>query len=383
MHYDKQMLADYNKGRVIELISNNGPINRAEIAKQLDLSIPTIMKIVDEFIHEGIVRTVGRGKSTGGKRPELYEIIKDAYYCIGVDLGRFRLKTIVADLQGEIIVKKVNDISQISDSQRVLEIIEKNIQEIIDNNAFPQEKIMGIGLGVPGIIERETGKILYSPDFGWENVDFSTYLKEKFNLWVAIENSNRTEALGEKWLGVAQPANNIFSVNIGHGIGGAILKGDEIYRGSSGASGEFGHIVLEKDGPLCDCGNHGCLEALASGNAIAKKMKKKEAKEVFDLAREGNREAIEIIDEAVEYLGIGIAGAINVLDPDMVILSGGVTQSYDLFGDRLQQVVKKRQMKYREGKVNIKVGTLGDDATAIGAVVLLLKNFKNHGGQIV
>lgn len=382
MHYDRKMLADYNKGRVFELIAQQGPINRARIAKQLSLSIPTIMKIVEEFIQEGIVRVIGKAESTGGKRPELYEIVKDAYYCIGVDLGRFRLKIIVSNLQGEILLRKAINISHISDDQEILMMIEENINEIIENPRFEKEKIMGIGIGVPGLVEPQTGKILYSPDFGWRNIDFVTPLKEKFEIWIAIDNSNRAEALGEKWLGVGRNANNIFCVNIGHGIGAAILKGDEIYRGSNGAGGEFGHIILEKDGPLCDCGNRGCLEALSSGNAIAKKMKKKEAKEVFDLARTGNAEAKAVIDNAAEYLGIGIASAINLLDPDMVILSGGVVQSYDLLEEKIQQTVKERVMKYKGREIKIRAGILGEDATAIGATVLLIKNFKNHGGQI-
>ncbi len=383
MHLDKQILADYNKGRVIEIISKEGPINRAKIAKELELSIPTIMKIAEEFINEGIVRVVGKAESTGGKRPDLYEIVKDAYYCIGVDLGRFRLKIIISNLKGEIILRKVEDISHICAFEVILKLLEQKIEELLEEKEISSEKIMGIGLAVPGIIERNTGKILYSPDYGWENVDFATPLREKFGLWIAVENSNRAEALGEKWIGVAQNAHDIFSVNIGHGIGAAILKGDEVYRGSSGAGGEFGHVILKKDGPLCDCGNYGCLEALASGNAIAKKMKKKEAKEVFDLAREGNLQAKEVIDEAIEYLGIGIAGVINLLDPDMVVLSGGVVQSYDMFGDKLQKIIKERQIKYGGRNVKIKVGILGEDATAIGATVLLIKNFKNHGGQIV
>ena len=383
MHYDKQMLADYNKGRVLGEILKRGPINRAEIAKQLSLSIPTIMKIVDEFQRDGIIRVVGKAESTGGKRPELYEIIRDAYYCIGVDLGRFKLKIVLTNLMGEILIKKYEDISRINEPDKIISIIEKHIENLIESREIPDDKIMGIGLGVPGIIDKESGMILYSPDFGWEKVDLVTHLKKKFGFWVEIENSNRTGALAEKWLGVAQSADNLFGINIGHGIGAAILKEEDIYQGSSGASGEFGHLILKKDGPLCDCGNRGCLEALSSGNAIAKKMGMKEAKEVFDLARKGNAQAIQVIDEAVEYLGIGIASVINILDPDMVVLSGGVMQSSDLFWDKLCEVVKARQMKYGGRKAKLKMGILGEDATAIGATVLLIKNFKNHGGQIV
>ena len=130
MHLDKQRLADYNKGRVLEIIAKEGPINRAKIAKKLDLSIPTIMKIAEEFINEGIIKVVGKAESTGGKRPDLYEIVKDAYYCIGVDLGRFRLKIIVSNLKGEIVLRKVEEISHISEVSVVLNILEQMLLDL-------------------------------------------------------------------------------------------------------------------------------------------------------------------------------------------------------------------------------------------------------------
>ncbi|HHT96285.1 MAG TPA: ROK family transcriptional regulator [Clostridiales bacterium] len=383
MRLDKQKLADYNRGCVIELISKRGPINRAEIAKQLKLSIPTIMKIADDFIDEGIIRIIGKGESTGGKRPLLYEIIEDAYYCIGLDIGRSKINTVLTNLQGKIVNKNLVNVKHLNTPGEFLEVIINEIELLIHKSNIPNEKIMGIGVGVPGIIDRKAGIVLYSSNFDWESIDLLTPLKEKFNFKIIIENSNRTMALGEKWTGVAQESDNTFCINIGHGIGAAILEKDTVYHGSSGTSGEFGHIVLQKDGPLCDCGNYGCLEALSSGNAIAKKMQKKNAKEVFDLARQGDAIAIDVIDSAIEYLGIGIAGVINLLDPEMVILSGGIMKSYDMFWGKLTENIEKYKMKNTGLDVKITIGALGEDATAIGAAVQLLKNFRNSGGQIV
>lgn len=199
MKLDKQKLADYNRGSVIELISKNGPINRSEIAKQLGLSIPTIMKIADDFIDEGIIRITGKAESTGGKRPLLYEIIEDAYYCIGLDIGRSKINTILTNLHGRIVNKTLINVKNLNTPEEFLKVIINQIDLILLESKIINEKIMGIGVGVPGIIDRKSGIILYSPNFHWENIDLVSPLKEKFGFKVLIENSNRTMALGEKW----------------------------------------------------------------------------------------------------------------------------------------------------------------------------------------
>lgn len=366
----------------MELFFKNGAINRAEIARQLNLSIPTIMKIVDGFVGDGLVRVVGKAESTGGKRPDLYEIIKDAYYCLGVDIGRSKVNIVLVNLTGEIVKKDITSIQALHNPDEVIQKVIQGIEKVLEDSHITIEKIMGIGIGVPGILDTPKGMVLYSPDFGWENVNIARPIKDRFDTWVTIENSNRTAALGEKWLGAGKAAKNLFCINVGHGIGSAILMEDEIYTGSSGTSGEFGHMVLEKDGPRCDCGNRGCLESLASGNAIAKARGVAEAKIVFDGMRTGDQESKEVIGKAIEYLGIGIASAINVLDPDMVILTGGVTKSQDLFWDDLLQTIKKHQMKYAGRNVKIKIGRLGEDSSAVGSAVLILKQFRNRGCQI-
>lgn len=382
MHYDKQMLADLNRALVLELITKKGPINRAEIARQLELSIPTIMKIVESFEKAGIISVVGKGESTGGKRPELYEIIKEAYYGIGVDIGRSKINIVLINLKGEVEKKQMIPARKLQTAEEFISKIIEGIELLLVQFDLPREKLMGIGMGIPGILNPEKGIIEYSPDFGWENVDIVKPIREKFQTWVVIENSNRTMALAEKWIGIGQSASLIFCVNVGHGIGAAILHHDDIYIGSSGTSGEFGHVVLQKDGPICDCGNRGCLESLAAGNAIAKKMGMEEAKDVFELMRQGDAKATQVIREAIEYLGIGIAGAINLLDPELVILAGRIMNSKDLYWEYLLQVIKEHQMSHAGTRVKIKPGILGEDGTAIGAAVLLIRNFKNNGGQV-
>ena len=399
MRNDKFVMAQINKKNIINLIRKNGPINKAELAKLSGLSIPTVMKITNEFIHNGLIRVIGKGKSHGGKRPELLELIQDAYYIIGVDMGRSRTTVIMMDLGGNLISKRVMNTGDTFPAEGLLNRTVYLVKQIVLDSGIEEEKILGLGIGTPGVLNPEKGEVVFSPDFMWENVSVTDVFEKEFHIPVYLENSNRTLAVGEKWFGVAVCSDNFICLNLGHGIGSAIVEDGEMYSGTSGSSGEIGHLTLEKNGPLCQCGNYGCLEALASGNAIASQAKKYiadgnktmilemaqynvddiDAKEVFDAAKAGDEAANEIIRKAIEYIGIALAGYINLMDPDLVVLAGGIVNAGDIFVENLKAAIKSRQMKYAGRKVKIEVAKLGQDAAAIGAATIILKRFVEMG----
>lgn len=228
-----------------------------------------------------------------------------------------------------------------------------------------------------------------------------TPLRKKFHLPIVIENVTRVMALGEQWFGYAAKCSNFLCVNLGYGIGSAICINGELYRGASGSSGELGHMVMEKNGPQCECGNFGCLEALASGNAIRKRavfylnrgekslinqrktIDQIEAKDVFEAAQQGDRLAREIVHSAAEYIGIAIANVINFIDPQIIILEGGISRAQGLFPDTIRSEVSRRQMKHAGKHVKIFVSQLGENAAAIGAASMLMKRLFETGGTKV
>ena len=399
MKYDKFALAQMNRSMVFDLIRRKGPISRAEIARTIGLSIPTVMKITEEFSHKQFVQDVGKGESSGGKRPELLELVPDSKYIIGVGVGRSKTNVLMMNLAGEVFIREIMETGGTAVPEVWISRLIQVIENVIRESGLSRKQILGMGIGMPGILDEKSGKVLFSPDFKWENVDMLTPIRERFKMDITIENANRALAMGEYYFGAGVDSRNFLVVNLGHGIGSAIMREGEFYRGSSGSSGEIGHIILEKNGPKCNCGNLGCLEAIASGNAIARDAKiavlegnatkimelvnedinRIEAKTVFEAARLGDRLAIQITERAMQYIGIGLANYINLLDPDLIILFGGLTNAGDIFLKKVKEVLRERQMKFAGRQVKLVISQMGENGTAVGSASLVLKKFIKYG----
>lgn len=399
MKYDKFAMAQMNRSMVFDLIRRKGPISRAEIARAIGLSIPTVMKITEEFSHKQFVQDVGKGESSGGKRPELLELVPDSKYIIGVGVGRSKTNVLMMNLAGEVFIREIMETGGTAVPEVWISRLIQVIENVIRESGLSRKQILGMGIGMPGILDEKSGKVLFSPDFKWENVDMLTPIRERFKMDITIENANRALAMGEYYFGAGVDSRNFLVVNLGHGIGSAIMREGEFYRGSSGSSGEIGHIILEKNGPKCNCGNLGCLEAIASGNAIARDAKiavlegnatkimelvnedinRIEAKTVFEAARLGDRLAIQITERAMQYIGIGLANYINLLDPDLIILFGGLTNAGDIFLKKVKEVLRERQMKFAGRQVKLVISQMGENGTAVGSASLVLKKFIKYG----
>jgi len=399
---DKQVISTFNKAKIIDIIRKKGPINKAEIARLSELSLPTIMKIVDGLIGQGVVRCMGKAHSTGGKRPELVQFASDFQHIVGVDIGRSSIKVIVMDLSAKIIASNINK-TTITDPSLLVDSISTTIIELIKTSGIDEDKLLGIGVGVAGIIDAKNGRVIFSPDFDWVDIDFAEMFNRKLDFPIRYENVTRAVAMSEYWYGAGshKDLGDYICLALSYGIGAAIVINGELYRGNSEASGEFGHINLKKDGPLCDCGNYGCLEALSSGNAIRKsaqslikqghgrhilklaenELENVECKTVFDAAKENDEDAMKIVDDAIEYLGMGIANLINLFDPKTIFLSGGMVNAGEMLFEKLNREVKKRQMGFSGRSVVITKATFDEYAAAIGAASLLLKELIESGGD--
>jgi glucokinase-like ROK family protein len=392
-----------NKIKVLNIIREQGQVSRADIAKMSGISAPTVTRIVNSLTNvEGLVREIGSGTSTGGRRPTLIEFSGLDNFVIGVDLGTTKIYGVLCNLNAEIIADITVDTVIEDGFQAIMARVGDVICELCNHSAVGGKKIFGIGLAVAGLINKRKNIVELSPNFHWKDADIIDVLAQRCDLPIIFDNVTRVMALGELWYGIGKEIKDFVVINIGYGIGAGIIFGGEPYFGPEGLAGEFGHITLEKDSSFrCECGNSGCLEALASGRAIAAAARKGikngarssllemsagdpaniTAEHVANAAKHGDELALRVFKNAAEYIGVGIAGLVNLLSPEAVLIGGGVSQAGDLLFDTINRTVDSHQLHASSRKVLIQPVTFGMKAAAMGSIALILDKVLHLGYQ--
>ncbi|MDR0730033.1 MAG: ROK family protein [Treponema sp.] len=390
---DQLKIAQTKNSNGLGCILRKGPINRAAIARWTDLSIPTVMSIVDDLFEKKAVRSLGKGEASMGKPPEMLELIPDRFFYIGVDLGRTAIRITVNNALLEQTASIQEPTEDPFPEEKFVARLGALVLQTVKQLKIEPEKILGAGIAMPGLIGRETGQVIFAPDFGWKDVPLQSWLEKSLPFPVLVKNSNHMLALNESYAaGEEDTAHVTFCVNLGYGIGAALVIGEEIYSGALGTSGELGHSVVDPGGPLCKCGNSGCLEAVASGEAIARQaqvhiahhgrskigelcggdLSKIDARMVFEAAALGDKPAMKIIAMAADYIGIGLSTAVNVLDPDRVVLCGGLMKNGLAFFDLIKAAMEEHVMPQAGRRLEMSIGAGGEFSTAKGASRMLM-----------
>ncbi|MCC6928691.1 MAG: ROK family protein [Gemmatimonadaceae bacterium] len=271
---------------------------------------------------------------------------------------------------------------------RMVRMIETAIRETMAETGAKREDFLGVGVGSPGPLDREKGIIITTPNLGWVNFPLRDAIATRVGLPVKIDNDANCATLGEWWMGAARGGRNVVGVTIGTGIGGGLILEGRLYHGSSDIAGEIGHTTIDVTGRRCKCGNYGCLEAYASGPSIAERareqlqgdhesimyqlvqgeMERLTAAIVYDAARKGDETALEVVRETARFLGAGLANLLNVFNPDVVVIAGGVTQAGATLFEPLKREVRKRAFAAAVDACRIVPGSLPGNAGVVGAV---------------
>lgn len=398
---DNSLINFTNKVNVLNLLWKEPSIYRAEIARCTSLSIPTVMKIIDDLSARGLVKEVGKGVSSGGKPPVMLEFSKSAYYIIGVDINESWTEVVLVNLLLEIEEKRIQDIRVTDTVDSVTQRVIKEINTILEHNSDKEGRILGIGMGIPGLIDPKQRYISYSPELNWRDVRMKEIFRKHFDGGIVIEERTRAMASAEMRIGRAQNVKNFLYVNISSGIGSAIVMNGNLYYGNNKSSGRLGHMVVEKDGFSCNCGNHGCLELYASGNAIARNAKqmiqrdhnsliydlvfgdveKIDVYTVFEAARNNDRQALKVLKDAAEYLGMAVSSVINLMDPQLIIFEGKVCRTGDVFMSLFEQALNERYAGYIDNEFEIVIGKGSSNMASIGAATFILERFLATGGD--
>jgi predicted NBD/HSP70 family sugar kinase len=381
---NRDLIREINRSNVLNAIKMEGPIARSEIARLTGLSPATITGISAELIAEDLVFEKAAGDSSGGRPPILLALNPAGRYAIGIKLAEESVTGVITDLEATILSRSIHTL-RTHEIDPALQVVADTVEELILKSGIRRELILGAGVGAAGIMNKERGVLRYSPILGWRDVPIVDLLKGKLNIPVFIDNDVNTFTLTEKWFDVDKATKNFLTITVGRGVGLGIVVNDQIYRGSHGGGGEFGHTVLEPTGPICECGKRGCLEAyvsdpalLKAANALGLRTREEEPvqniTELLDMAGVGDEIALRVFAQAGEMLGRGVANLINIFSPDLIVISGEGVRSGDFLFDPMRTAIMKYVMPGLMQDTKIQIDQWADDAWARGAAGLVLQH---------
>jgi predicted NBD/HSP70 family sugar kinase len=388
---DHRVLRDINEAIVLNLIRERQPVSRVAIAEASGLEEGTISRIIQRFLRQGLVFESGVGVSTpaGGRKPRFLHINPTKRCAIGVDIGPLETLLVLSDLNGDL--HHLKRIPHSHEPQHFLQSLAEQINALI-KTANPYQEFAGVGVGLPGLLDIEEGIILEGENLGWgENIAVGSVLRSRIPADVPIyyENGARLSALGEIWFGATQLLGfrNLVFVDVSEGVGTGIIINGQLYHGHHHGAGEFGHICLDPAGPVCSCGNRGCLEAFASDLATLDRFRKKAKSDaansrtrcasqdigtVIELARQGEPIALESIQETAHYLGIGLAPIIYGLNPEAIVIGGKIAEIWPLVSPVVMKSLATRISSPYLNGVKILASTLHIRPSLLGAIALVL-----------
>ncbi|MBN2045315.1 MAG: ROK family transcriptional regulator [Anaerolineales bacterium] len=380
----------------VERIRKHGAMSRTSLAKLLEISQASVTAIAGNLLEEGVLAEIGHGRSVGGRRPLILDINPGLGYVAGIDIGATSVDLALADFRGEILSRDSYQADVRVPPEVLLEKINQTIIKMLKVEGARPEHLLGLGMGVPGPVQYPEGLLIQPPLMPiWEGFSIKSYIKNQFPKVVpCIDNDVNIMAIGEAKVGGGIGMDNFMYVKIGTGIGCGVIMHGEIYRGSDGCAGDIGHICIDYNGPVCHCGNTGCLEYMAAGPAIAamamqaaesgesehliKRMQENGGSlssiDVGELAAAGDRASIRIINESGKMIGGVLAGLVNFYNPQAIFIGGGVSKIGHQFLSAIRQYTLRRATALSTRSLRIDYSPLGDDAGVYGAIWLVLEH---------
>ncbi|MGH9451779.1 MAG: ROK family transcriptional regulator [Terriglobia bacterium] len=376
---------------VLQLIHANPNVSRKELATGSGFSAASITAIVQRLIDHGLVTELGESR-----RPVSLGIRNDLAYVVGVDVGSFLLRVIVADVLGNVVYSRQTETQMSNGREHVLSRTFNAIRNAMNESGVAKGSVKGIGMAHSGVIDTQNGVVLSFPRPGqmaeWKNVRLKDMLEAEFSLPSVLDDSARMMAIAEKHFGLGTDLSDFLYIGVGMGIGAAIFIDGKLYRGPGGGAGEFGHMTVDEKGPLCSCGNNGCLEAVASCTAIIAAVRSAiqqgvnsrvselaqgdleriSVEVIIQAAQENDTLAFRVLHEAISHIGVALSDVVNLLNPNVVIFGGPLfRESRQLLLEPLKRVIRQCALEKSANELELKVSSLGSEAGALGAVRLI------------
>lgn len=375
---DSSLLKSINQTTLLELIRQLYPISRADLAKRTKLTRATVSALVEDLIARHLVVETGIGESSGGRRPMMLEINREAGYVFGVDLRATDMLVICANLRGECIRETRYDYDNPEDSEKTLGQLIETIRN--ERRELPESPLglCGVGIGIHGFVEHPGQQLVFVPHFGWRGLHWKEKLEAAFGAPVWLDNEANLAALGELESGAAAGCTDMVYISVGAGIGAGIIVGGDVFRGNGGYAGEIGHTTIERNGLPCKCGNSGCWELYASEKALAALAGMPYApgvtERMLDRLRLGDGKAIDALNEVGDCLAIGVGNMIHTFNPEVVVIGNALAAYSEWLSKPVERTLVTRYPFRHVQSVDIRYSGLGENAAALGAAFMGIRN---------
>ena len=394
---DQALVREINLSIILNTLREAAPLSRAQLAARTGLNKTTVSSLVHELTDRQFVREIGYGRSSGGRPAMMLELNPQAGCIIGVEIGVDFILVILTDFTAHVLWRWQEEISPDQPPQTILNRAINATRTAISHHGThvsPEgsSPLLGIGVGIPGLVDVASGVVIFAPNLGWRDVPAREAFAAAFDVPIFVDNDANASAMGEHYFGAAQRVHDFVYLAAGAGLGGGIVFNGQLYRGMGGYAGEIGHMTIIPDGELCNCGNRGCWETLVSPIAVVRRVRRaiESGKPslvsqlanddprrisiplIAQAAQAGDGVARQALEETGEYLGIGIANLINAFDPELVVFGGVLSFASDFLSPVIEATIRQRAMLRPRDLPQVKVSAHGFDACVMGCVALVL-----------
>ncbi len=389
---DQTWVRKMNRSLILAIFRTQKTLSRANIAKMTGLNPSTVSSIIGELIEENLIRETDLIQNGTGRPGRLLELNPKGGCALGIEINVDYIDILVTDFSADIKWRRklpsTPEIGQEDIMKHVKQLAEEAISFINKDNC----NLLGVGVGVPGLVDVSSGLLRLAPNLRWVDVPVKDVLAEIFDCPIYVENEANVAALGEYYFGAAQNVKDFIYLSAGIGLGSGIIIGGKLFRGMSGYAGEAGHMTLDPNGELCGCGKRGCLETYVGPRAIVQRVQRALAngaestlngnsgnsidmisiEDIIDAAQAGDKIAVDALCEAAFYLGIGVANLVNLFDVEVIVLGGSLNKASDLILNKVEEVALENTLAPGREQLKVIPSAFGADACIMGAIALVL-----------
>jgi predicted NBD/HSP70 family sugar kinase len=375
-----ESLRERNRLRVIDALRTRGAISRADIARQTGLSRSTVSSLVGDLQAAGVVveriaESAAPASPQGGRPPVLVALDQSAGAVVGLDFGHDSLRVAVADLSYAILAETYAELEVDTAAQVALDTAARLVDELIDEAGVERDRVLAAGMGLPGPIDRESGLVHSQPILpSWVGLNPAGEMEERLELPVHLDNDANVGALGESTFGVGRGTHVMAYLRLSAGIGAGLVINGRPFRGARGIAGEIGHVLVDPQGPICRCGNRGCLETFVAGPALCELLRRSHGPltvpDLLRLVEEGDAGCQRVLADAGRVVGRAVADLCNYLNPDLVVVGGDLSVAGDVLLEPMREAVRRFAIPAAVEDVEIVAGSLGGRAELLGALAL-------------